>query len=447
MQYINQLTRLMLMGLGLSMALPALAEGTTAGTPVENLVTLNYQVNGGDQPALTSLVTFEVDRKLDVLVATSDANWVTTTIGQPIPALGSGGVAPSLNFLVSNLSNAASDIVVGVVDHSGAAVQVTDFNALTVGATDFNSVSYIVAEDVNGNNQYDEGIDAVLTANGNGYYQFAGVLEDGTLDLMIVVEVDTGTNAVSGEYESFSLVAAAANGAVAIATDSSGNASPGSTAVAAEADTALEQVVFADFASGNSEDDGYNFLAFATTGADDADFDGQSSDTSGFLLAGVEVVVAKYAEVIYDPVSKNKYDNTGSLIAGVEPKAIPGAVIMYVIGVANQDNVFDADGLAIIDNVPVGPVLLGDGSSAVDDVYYPASVDVDYPNATSDTFLLPAQGGPSPLNLDQVNALDCFSVSASTAFAAGDPEVAVNLGTCASLSSAYVVYFVTVDAS
>jgi hypothetical protein len=110
---------------GLSLALPAFAVDTDAGLLVTNSVTLDYQVNGCDQPTQTDLADFTVDLKLDVLVTTDGSNWVAATIGQEStdsPGLSSG---PALNSLVSNDSYADVDVVLSVVEQG--AVEIDTF--------------------------------------------------------------------------------------------------------------------------------------------------------------------------------------------------------------------------------------------------------------------------------------------------------------------------------
>jgi hypothetical protein len=457
MHYFTRLTRLLVAGLGLTLALPALAVGTDAGLLITNDVTLNYQVNGGVQPEQSDSVTFVVDRKLELLVAAADADWVSVPINQEFTDTPPLSSVPALNFLVSNLSNADVDVVFGVV--AQGAVAITGFTN-DPSATDTGVDGVLVAIDSNGNNVYDEGVDAVLTPTGDTYSLPAALSRDPASNAVsILVVADIAATAVNGDYEAFSLVAGVASApGDPYERDDSGNLVPG-TALAATNnadDPALEQAVFADFfASVDPENIGYDFVGDAPTGSVDEIYDGQSSDTSGYAITGVDVLIAKYAEVIYDPISENKYSAAGAP-TGEEPKAIPGAVIMYVIGVTNLDTAFDAEGISIVDNVPdgAGPVeLVDEGNQTGATVNVPSQVTVDFdltnPGTTTEDFDLSAVSDQSVITSSSCGAVP---VVGTTNFVAAvgpdpttDPEVVVDLGTCAFGNAGFIVYFVTVE--
>ena len=62
-------------------------------------------------------------------------------------------------------------------------------------------------------------------------------------------------------------------------------------------------------------------------------------------------------------VSGNRYDNLGNVIA--DPKSIPGAVLMYVIGLANESAALDAAGVTIADDIPDGvPEVVDEGNQS-----------------------------------------------------------------------------------
>jgi hypothetical protein len=290
-----------------------------------------------------------------------------------------------------------------------------------------------------------------VPVDADGYYDLTPYLpgtgelgEDQSVDIMIVAAVpDTAT---ADQYNTFTLVAAVADGSGPIARDDSGHISPGSGATADDIpnDLDTEESVFADIASGNSEDVGFDFFVpTGSTGSPDVDYDGQGSDSNGFIVTGVDLLVAKYAEVIYDPVSGNAYTAAGAA-TGAQPKAIPGAVIMYVIGVANQDPDFTAENITITDDVTVGPVVLGNDTGAT--VYNPVSVTVDLnpasPGTNTQLYTLPAA-----LDIDQVYTEDCGGLGVNSAFGADPAEVAPAAFQCGPSSTGFVVYFVTVEAA
>jgi hypothetical protein len=455
MQYFTRLTRLLVAGLGLILALPALAAGTDAGLSVINAVTLDYQVNGGDQPQLTDSVEFVVDRKLDIQVLTQDADWISAPINQAVTGTPALTGVPALNFLVSNLSNADVDVVLGVAEQGGIAITgFTNDPGATTTATD----SFIVAIPGDGNATYDEGTDVVLTANGAGYYNLPATLAQDD-DIIVMVVADIAAAASNGDYEAFSLIAGAATGVdTPYQRDESGNLAPG-TALAPTNnvdDLASEQAVFGDFAAVfDPENVGYDFVSGGSSLAVDGNYDGQSSDTSGYSITGVDVLVAKYAEVIYDPISDNKYSGAGAP-TGALPKAIPGAVIMYVVGVTNRDTAFGADEINIVDDIPdgAGPVeLVDEGNQTGTAVNLPSLVTVDFdpgnPGTITEDFALSGVADQSVITTSSCAVVPVIGTTAFNAAVGPDPttapEVAVAIGTCASATAGFIVYFVTVE--
>ena len=123
MQYLTKRGRLLAcLVLSLGFQPLAFALGTDSGTVVTNNATLAYQVNSVAQTGSSS-VAFTVDRKLNVVVATQNANWVSVIPGQTATP----GTANALNYLVTNRTNEASRIRVALVDRSTQAV--TGFSA------------------------------------------------------------------------------------------------------------------------------------------------------------------------------------------------------------------------------------------------------------------------------------------------------------------------------
>ncbi|MFC3097746.1 hypothetical protein [Alteraurantiacibacter palmitatis] len=84
----------------LLLASPALAAGTQAGSTITNNVTVQYQVGGIAQTQATASNTVTVDRKVDLVVARTDAS---ATIVTP------GATAQAVSFTVTNTSNATLD--------------------------------------------------------------------------------------------------------------------------------------------------------------------------------------------------------------------------------------------------------------------------------------------------------------------------------------------------
>ncbi len=433
------------------------AAGTDAGDTVTNSVTLDYTVNGGALQE-TSSVDFVVDRKLSLVVSASDTNYVNVTSGQEF--VGQTGV-PALVFTVENTGNGPSDFLLGVADKDGTLV--TGFAGAPAGS--FNEDAFALAIDTNSNGVYDDGVDVLVPAvGGTNYYDLGTLTEDQVQTILLVVDVP-GT-AAADENATYTLVATFDDGTGnAITNDESGNVQPSGTAIAAvnnPDDPAAVQNVFADIAGVAVEDTQYDFVstpdvAFA---GQDAAANGQHSDTSGFIVTGVNLQMAKLMEVIYDPISGNKYDVAGALIAGVNPKAIPGAVVMYVIGLQNAELVggVSVESIVVADNIEDGPAPgdaepVDEGNQSGAAVNPPAAVTIDVdatlPGVNNRTFSFLA-----PLNLDLVNTQVCAGTQSTQAYEAGtvlggtdqaNPEISFGLGNCAPTEDGYVIYFVTVN--
>ena len=72
---------------------------------------------------------------------------------------------------------------------------------------------------------------------------------------------------------------------------------------------------------------------------------GQHSDTNAFVVAGARLYVGKVVQVLWDPINGNRYSaNNSDTLSGNNPKAIPGAVLMYAVGVSNDVGFAEHDG-------------------------------------------------------------------------------------------------------
>ncbi len=439
------LPALVCLALGTLLAGSVHAAGTDVSTPVQNSVTLSYQVNSVNQTASTS-VTFNVDRKLVLDVTTTDTDWVPVVPSQDVTT--AGAALPALNFTVTNSSNDATNVVLGLIDQDGNAV--TGFSApgsafaSTPGAV-------VVAIDDGGNTGspvsdgvYTQGVDTVLTAGPNGVYSLGNLPIDGTANVLVAISVD-GAEA-NDVYRSYTLVAGVADAGGAPFTpsslDDSGNIAPGSGATPTEVANGLTTVetVWADAGApaANADDEQFDFFSAASgLGVVDGAADGQSSDASGFTTR-VALSLAKNAVVLYDPITGNRF-NTDRVTVDAEPKAIPGAVIMYVIGVANESATLAANAVTLNDVLPT-EVTAGDQANPATAIVIPNGV----------TF---AVGGQTPnfnlssvTDLDVVSHLECSTPTTVPAYT-GAPITGVggDLGDCAAGALAYIVYFVTLD--
>lgn len=427
----------LLAGLGLAPA--AFAEGTSSGALVTNNVSLSYEVNSVTQTG-SAAVSFRVDRKLNLEVVTQNADWVSAVPGQTATP----GSTAALDYLVTNRSNDTVPVRVALIDRSAAAV--TGFAAQVASPATFapNPATGTLWNDLDDDDTIDPGEQSVaLSASGVTILNLGGMAADADTNIKVVVDVDTG--ALGDRYRSFTLAATALNGGGSpFPGDQSGNAAPGGSASDVPNDINAVEVVFADGDSTNAEDIRYDFINGTVLTSLDATADGQSVDSSGFITL-VTLGVAKHVEVLYDPISGNRYNGSGAATTE-NPKAIPGAVLLYVIGVVNNTGSVAAANVQIDDDIPdaAGEVLVGDQANPSTAVDIPTSVTITV-SGSPVTFTLDRTSISG--NLDQVWVRGCSAASASgQAFGAGDPEIdnAV-IGTCNAGQTGYVAYLVTVN--
>ena len=434
MRYFRSLTltaAAVLVGL---MSAPAFALGTAANTSVTNSVSLSYQVNGFAQTPRTATVAFVVDRAIATLVAAQGATATGVTPGQVAAA---ASAYPALNFDVRNTGNDTQDLWLALIERG--ATNVTGLGGQGTGAA-FVASARIVAVDTNSNGTYEAGTDTVLTLTG-GHYVLSNMARDTTARVLVVVDVPVA--AANLDRDAFTLVAAvAAPGGLFIAGDANGRNAPGASgAVSVADDIAAVQNVFADVSTSSSEDLTWNFGS-NTQGTQDVVYNGQHADTNAFVVAGARLFVGKVVQVLWDPINGNRYSaNNSDTLSGANPKAIPGAVLMYAVGVTNEAGSPSATAINISDDLQSTGEIASGNSNAVAGINVPQNVSVTL-NAVPVSLDVP----DSP-NLNAISYHTCAApaATATAAFAAGNPEVAVSLGACAASERGVVVYFVTLQ--
>ena len=152
--------------------------------------------------------------------------------------------------------------------------------------------------------------------------------------------------------------------------------------------------------------------------------------------------VGKVVQVLWDPINGNRYStNNSDALSGNNPKSIPGAVLMYAVGVSNEAGSPSATAINISDDLPNTGEILAGNSGAVAGINVPQNVSVTL-NAVPVSLDVP----DSP-NMNQISYHTCAApaTTATASFALGNPEVAVSLGACAATERGVVVYFVTLQ--
>jgi uncharacterized repeat protein (TIGR01451 family) len=128
-----------------TLASPAFAAGTVAGTTIDNVAHATYeQPSGGEVTVDSNVVSLKVDELLDVTVASTDPGDIAT---QP------GLSGQLLSFTVTNAGNGTEAFTLAAIANGGG----DDFDP---------SVAAIIL-DTNGNGAYDAGIDTLYVAGAN----------------------------------------------------------------------------------------------------------------------------------------------------------------------------------------------------------------------------------------------------------------------------------------
>jgi uncharacterized repeat protein (TIGR01451 family) len=286
-------------GLMLAFASPAYAQNTDANTLITNNVTVNYQVGGVAQTAITAQDNFRVDRKILFSVTEKTATGTTSVT--------SGQQDAVTAFTIVNSSNDTLDF--GVFASNTA-------NGTTIGGgrgTDnIDTANFEYYIDVNGNGLADDvgGWVSSLTLD--------NVAKGATVHVLVRSDIPVSAN---GSVAVVQLAAGALNSngtAITAVTDATANTT--------DATSGTFQTIFADDLTPVQGNTSRNGVSWAW---DD------------YTVSAPVLSVAKTSVIISDGVSVSN------------PKAVPGAVVEYCISVANAAGGATATNVAISDLVPV----------------------------------------------------------------------------------------------
>jgi len=275
---------------GLVFSSSAWAVGTDAGTPINNIATVNYQVGGVAQTAIDSPnVQFVVDQVVDLTVAEADGADTDVSPNQ------SGAIA---RFTVTNTGNATQDFNLAIADLVGGVV---------FGNTDtLNADALTIAVDANGNDVYDVGVDILAFVD---QLSADDANPDPLLDNVVSVFVlgDIPAAATDGDAINVELTATAhepgAIGVLGVAQAESG----------VNDDPATVQVVWSN-----------------NTG----------SDQDSYLVGSATLAALKASEVVEDPLGQ----------FAPAALAIPNAFVEYTVTINNTGG-SDATNVVITDDI------------------------------------------------------------------------------------------------
>jgi len=327
-------------------AINGFSAGTTAGTQVDNSVTLNYKVSGTAQSAVVSnTASFVVDNKINLTVAHQDGSAVEVLPNS------SGQV---LTFSVTNTGNKVQDFILSTVTNDSNPFGESD---------NFDATGISIFVDANGNNVYDSGTDTA---------SFIDELSpDSSVSVFIVGDIGGQSNNDVSEHTLTAQVAQAGDSGTkgtAITSDDSG-----------VSDTAMGvEIVFADGdGSGNTESAN----------------DGKHADNSAFkvVVATGDVTATKGSCVVSDPVNGTN-----------NPKRIPGATVRYTVEVTNNSGADEATDVVVTDT------LQGDIAYSGNGVIADNACNCITPDASNGGSVTPS-GGDVTMDFGTVatNAIEC----------------------------------------
>mgnify|MGYP003651628361 CR=1 FL=1 len=270
--------------------------GTDAGTSIKNDVSVAYKVGDTTQTVETDSDIFVVDRKVNIVIAKSDA--VNTKVAP-------NATQQAVTYTVSNQTNDTIDVLL---------------TSEQLGTDDF---------DVTGTITYylDDGTTAGVFDAGDTLITYIDNLaEDTSVTVHAVANIPTSV--VTGNLADVILIGQAAghggSGLPATGLNIQGSAFTDDSGDAD--DPTLVQNVFADAAG---------------SGTSDGAADGYHSATDIYEVSAADITVSKTSKILWDPINGT-----------VKPKAIPGAIVEYCIAVANASGGADATGVAISDTIP-----------------------------------------------------------------------------------------------
>lgn len=281
----------------------AFAAGTTAGTAIDNLATVSYDVNTVAQTVIESapgagnanpgvgagtITTFVVDNRV---------NFTLAQVGTAHTTVNSGDTDAFVEFTLTNDGNSAQDF---------------NMSVLQLASTD-TAVNTLLDTDVDMANL------RIRVGNGGGVPVLGDlpygdeIAEDTTVTVYVFGDADVLLGLVDGDVANLELSATVAEAGTAntLGADLTDDIS--------NPDSAAEENVFVE-------------------GGGVALGDGIELARDGFLVAGAGLTVTKVGSVVADPFNASDF------------KAIPGATVEYVITVTNNGSLA-ADNVSIADSI------------------------------------------------------------------------------------------------
>ncbi len=342
----------------------ALAAGTRAGTGVDNMATITYEVNSAVQDVIESTeagnnipgagigipTNFVVDTHINFTLTETDGAYVD---------VGPGATNQVLTFQLDNDGNYWQDFSLSVAD---------DIDPWTGLADDFNATPVAIYVDVNDNDTYEP-----LTDTDTYVDELA---EDADIHIFVVMSMP----------------------AVLAHDDTSGQALTAQVAQSQGGATGAQGINITADDVGNLDTDGAE-IVFDT--ANGVSLTGTVNDIGAYRVQSAELTVAKDSSVISDPV--------GSAI----PKAIPGAIVEYTVTVTNAVGAAQsATSISIADSLNT-EIVAGDIAYTVGSIIVDAPNIVGSPKALGDS-AVDGDEGDFTANTVNVTGIDLLAGESAT---------------------------------
>ncbi|MEO0982781.1 MAG: hypothetical protein AAFX03_09040 [Pseudomonadota bacterium] len=339
----------------------AAADGTDAGTSVENTFSLSYSAGGASQPVITNdtdtaipgadvqgtETLFTVDRLVDHTVTATNSPLAVGAGADPA-AVPAPSPLPVLEFTVENTGNDTQSYSLLLVDPAG---DVFDATGLTL--------TYFLDTNANGDPFDDGGAGVAIvqtpTATATTTDVVPDIAEDAVFGVRVTGTIPTesapSTPLVEGDTDDIVLIAQARDPSEwalqATSPATAGTASAGDITAAdtgGNTETGVAENVLADEAGTTSE----------------AANDGLHSDTGTFTIASPGLLAEKDVIVIATEGTLPAFDC--AVDAAVTPAyAVPDACIEYEIKVTNTGTLASsvASGITLTDVLPTGVRYVG----------------------------------------------------------------------------------------
>jgi len=281
------------------------ASGTDAGTDINNSATLEYSAGGVKQNDVQTAApdTFKVDKKVDMVLTTTDTNQTEVTPGQEdritnYQFKNEGNANQYFKFTVSNLTDPAAN------------KREADYNTDTDNQDVDNLEIKCTYTDGNGDSK---------TADWATSFTIE-IKKDETATCQVRADIPSGVH--DKDIMNVELLATAV-------TDSTGDT--------AEEESSSESANIVDVVLADGVAD--STLGSSDSGKGDAAHDGKEAARSGYRVVTPVLSVTKTSCVVSDPVNGTS-----------TPKRIPGAIIRYMFDIENTGT-GDVSDLNITDNI------------------------------------------------------------------------------------------------